>query len=254
MFYVNLVNASASLITVDFATSDGTATASVDYSPTNGTLTFNPGDTNQMIIVPVYFNTNLPTLKTFTVNLSNPVNAALGDRAGTATINETSPLAPVVAPVSNRTIHAETTLSFTATATNLNNDPMLFSLDPGAPAAAVIGPTNGLFSWTPADADVGSHAITIRATDTSNALSGAATFTVTVVPRPTITSVQISGGQVSLAWSAIPGDSYQLQSNTNLTGVWTNVPGAVSATNTIATTIDSSSLVASRFYRIVVLP
>lgn len=254
VFNVALMDASTNPITVDFATSDGTAIAGLDYSPTNGTLTFNPGDTNQTITVPVFFNTNLPALKTFTVNLSNPVNAALGDNAGTVTINETSPLAPVVAPVSNQTVHAQITLSFIATATNLNDDPMLFSLDPGAPAAAVIGPTNGLFTWTTADADVGSHSITIRATDTSNTLSGAATFSVTVVPRPTISSIHISGGQVSLGWSAIPGDSYQLQSNTNLTGVWTNVPGVTSATNSIATKIDFSGLVISRFYRVVVLP
>jgi hypothetical protein len=136
----------------------------------------------------------------------------------------------------------------------LNNDPMLFSLDPGAPPAAVIGPTNGLFSWTTADTNIGSASITVRATDTSNALSGTWTFTVTVVPRPTITSIQVSTGQISLAWTAIPGNSYQLQSATNLPGIWTNVPGNVIATNMIATTVDSSSLNNNRFYRVVVLP
>ena len=254
VFNVNLINASANPINVDFATCDGTAVSNVDYSPTNGTLTFNPGDTNQIITVPVYFNTNLPSLKTFTLNLSNPVNAALGDNSGSVAINEISPLAPVVALVSNQTIHAQTTLTFTATATNVNKDPMLFSLDPGAPAAAAIGPTNGIFTWTPADADVGSYSITIRATDTSNALSGATTFSVIVVPRPTITFIHVGGSHVNLAWSAIPGDSYQLQSATSLTAAWTNVPGTVSATNTIATTVDFSPLAADRFYRIIVLP
>jgi len=177
----------------------------------------------------------------------------LGNSAGTATINEINPLAPVIAPLSNATIHAEMTLSFYVSATNLDHDPMVFSLAPGAPPAAAIGSTNGFFSWTTADTNVGVYTISVKATDTSNGLSGTQSFTVTVVHRPAITSIQFAGNHVNLTWTAIPGDSYLLQSTTNLTAAWTNEPGTVHATNTLATKGDFINSVSSRYYRIAVL-
>ena len=42
---VTLSAVSALDVTVDFATSDGTATAGSDYTATNGTVTISPGDT-----------------------------------------------------------------------------------------------------------------------------------------------------------------------------------------------------------------
>jgi hypothetical protein len=132
---------------------------------------------------------------------------------------------------------------------------VLFSLDPGAPTNAVIGSTNGFFSWTPGDANIGVYAITVRATDSIiPSLSGTWTFTVTVVPRPTFTSSLISGNQVSLAWSAISGDAYQVQTATSLLGTWSGVPGNVHATNSIATKTVSFGPGTRRFYRVLVLP
>ena len=256
VFTVSLSDTNANVVSVNFATADGTAMSPADYAATNGTLTFNPGDSNQTIAVSVNFGSNAPTLRTFTLALSNPMNAALGASNAVGTINEINPLAPVVTAISNRTIHARTTLTIAVTATNTNNDPMLFSLDPGAPTNAIIGATNGQFSWTTADSDIGLHSITVRATDSNfSTLSGAATFSVSVVPRPAISSIKVSGGQVTLMWSALSGDTYRLQSRTNLVlGSWLTVPGDITATNTTAVKVDSTNLVAARFYRIVVLP
>src|SRR5438552_11667130 len=39
--------------TVDFTTVDGTALAALDYQPTLGTLTFNDGDSFQIITIPI---------------------------------------------------------------------------------------------------------------------------------------------------------------------------------------------------------
>ena len=256
IFTVSLSDTNANVVSVDFATVDGSAVSPADYAATNGTLTFNPGDSNQVVTVPVNFSSNAPAGRTFIFTLSNPVNAALGTNNAIGTINEINPIAPVIAAISNRTIHARTMLSLVVTATNANNDPMSFSLDPGAPTNATIGATNGLFSWSPADTDLGLHSITIRAIDSNfPALSGYVTFTVNVVPRPAISSIKVSGGQVTLVWSAIPGDGYRLQSRTNLVvGNWMTVPGDVTATNVTAMKVDSTNLVATRFYRVVVLP
>ena len=89
IFTVSLSAPSAQPITVAFSTADGTAIAGTDYTSTSGTLTFAPGQTSQLVTVPLIKNTlfGLPT-KTFTLNLSNPTNAVVLNGQGTATIVE----------------------------------------------------------------------------------------------------------------------------------------------------------------------
>jgi hypothetical protein len=57
-------------------------------------------------------------------------------------------------------------LTFTATATDAENDEIVFSLDAGAPNGAMIDAGTGVFTWTPtSDQGPGSYHITVRATD-----------------------------------------------------------------------------------------
>lgn len=85
-FTVTLSEPSASPITVDFATADGTATAGTDYTATSGTLTFIPGDTSETITVTVAGDTVSEPDETFFVNLGNATNATIGDAQATGTI------------------------------------------------------------------------------------------------------------------------------------------------------------------------
>jgi len=75
---VNLNAASANTITVDYATSNGTATAGSDYTSTSGTLTFAPNETSKTISVPIINDTADEDDETFSATLSNPTNATLG--------------------------------------------------------------------------------------------------------------------------------------------------------------------------------
>ena len=52
-FTVTLSPAATLPVTVDWATSDGTATAGADYTAGNGSLTFNTGDESKTITVTV---------------------------------------------------------------------------------------------------------------------------------------------------------------------------------------------------------
>lgn len=52
-FTVTLSSAGNVATTVDFVTENGTVSASSDYQPASGTLTFNPGDLTKTITVPV---------------------------------------------------------------------------------------------------------------------------------------------------------------------------------------------------------
>ena len=73
-------------VTVDFTTADGSATAGVDYIPTNGTVTFAPGETSKSIAVLVLGDFNHETDETFFINLSHPVHTVLVSTQGIGTI------------------------------------------------------------------------------------------------------------------------------------------------------------------------
>lgn len=73
-------------VTVDFATADGSAIAGEDYAPTAGTLTLPAGVTTARVSVPVVGDILVEPNETFTVVLSNPVNASIVAGTGTGTI------------------------------------------------------------------------------------------------------------------------------------------------------------------------
>ena len=78
---------SAKIVSVHFATVDGTATAATsDYVTASGTLTFNPGQTAANVDVTVNGDTAIEPDETLTVNLSGPVNATVADGSASGTI------------------------------------------------------------------------------------------------------------------------------------------------------------------------
>ncbi|MEM8960297.1 MAG: Calx-beta domain-containing protein [Acidobacteriota bacterium] len=86
VFDVSLGCASPATTRIDFLTADGTATAGSDYEARFGTLTFAPGELTQQVTVPVFGDTVPESDETFFLELTNPVNAAVGIGRGTATI------------------------------------------------------------------------------------------------------------------------------------------------------------------------
>jgi hypothetical protein len=86
VFQVSVTPVSGLETTVDFATSDGTATAPGDYLASSGTITIPAGFSNGPIFVEVVGDTLHEPDETFQVDLSNPVNATIGDAQATATI------------------------------------------------------------------------------------------------------------------------------------------------------------------------
>ncbi len=74
---VTLSPASSGTVTVDYATSDITADAGMDYTATSGTLNFMPGETSKTITVTVLNDTVYEIEERFRVTLSNPTGAAL---------------------------------------------------------------------------------------------------------------------------------------------------------------------------------
>ena len=91
-FVVSLDRVSTLTVTVDYATSDGTATAGQDYTATSGTLTFNPGDAAKSINVALLDDAIDDGGETMTVILSNASNARIADATATGTIENADPL------------------------------------------------------------------------------------------------------------------------------------------------------------------
>ena len=90
-FAVTLSRAAGATVTVDYATSDGTATAGADYREATGTLSFAPGETAKTVSVAVIEDGHDEGEEIFTLTLSNASggNAWLSDATATGAIENT---------------------------------------------------------------------------------------------------------------------------------------------------------------------
>jgi chitinase len=87
-FTVSLANASAFPVTVDWAASDATATAGIDFTAAGGTVSFVPGATSAEAVVDVTGDTAAELNETFAVTLTNPSGASVADATGIGTITD----------------------------------------------------------------------------------------------------------------------------------------------------------------------
>ena len=132
---------------MNFATSDGTATAPANYAATNGTLAWAPGDSSaRSITIPVHYAAGYFGNLNFTVTLSGvTTNAALGTpAAATVTILETDLAAanyPPVADSQSLSVVENIPVAITLTGHDKDNDPLTFTV--------VRPPTHGSLSGTP---------------------------------------------------------------------------------------------------------
>ena len=88
VFEVSLSAPSAQRVTVDVATADDTAVAPDDYVTTHARVSFEPGQTvdSATVRVPVAADVRDEADETFTVELSRPTEAMIGDGQGRGTI------------------------------------------------------------------------------------------------------------------------------------------------------------------------
>ena len=98
LFPLRLASPSCQTVTVDVATSGGSALVGVDYLPVSSTtITFPPGVTEQFVSVPVLGDALIEPDETFSVLLTNAFNATIGNGIGLGTIiNDDSNYPPTV--------------------------------------------------------------------------------------------------------------------------------------------------------------
>lgn len=87
-FTVRLSGASASAVTVGYATANQTATAGSDYQAASGTLSFAPGTLSRTVAVNVLGDTAVEPDETFALDLGGAVGANLADGQGVGTISD----------------------------------------------------------------------------------------------------------------------------------------------------------------------
>ena len=91
-FTVTLNRAETERLTVDYATSDGSAQAGVDYAAARGTLTFAPGETEKTVEVTVLDDSLDEGEETLTLTLSRASGAVIADATATGTIVNSDPV------------------------------------------------------------------------------------------------------------------------------------------------------------------
>ncbi|MEO7297127.1 MAG: phosphodiester glycosidase family protein [Verrucomicrobiota bacterium] len=163
--------------------------------------------------------------------------------------------APTLAAISNTTINAGSMLTFTNSASDsdIPAQTVTFSLDPGAPAGASVGPTSGVFTWTaPTSLTTTTNAVVVRVTDNgSPPLSATRGFNIVVIAPPRSDSMTTSNGMVQLTWSVYPGKTYRLQFKNDFNETaWTEVPGDIVASGATLSFTDNVSASPKRFYRL----
>ncbi|WP_323002844.1 retention module-containing protein [Denitromonas sp.] len=211
-FTVTLSNPSASTVTVDYASANGTAVAGApgagDYDTVGGTLSFAPGVTTQTITVNINNDTIYEISEQFAIDLSNPTGGAvIGDGQGIGTIRDDGtggppgtdndiPAVSISGPVLVN--EAAGTLTYTVSLTNPSDHPVTVD----------VATANG----------------TAQAGSDYTALSQSLTF------APGVTSQTVTVNIVNDSPAVYEGAE-------NYTVALSNVGGAVIGTGSVTTTI-----------------
>ena len=137
---VSLSAASGKIVTVDYATADGTAVAPGDYTATSGSLEFTPGDTSKQVPVTIISDTADEDDETFTFTLSGEDNATLATASATVTIGDNPTLSVADVEIDEDAGTATFTVSLDA--------PGVFELTVGYATADVTAKAPGDYTAT----------------------------------------------------------------------------------------------------------
>ncbi len=188
----NLSAPSGQTVTVDYATSDGSATQPGDYTTATGTLTFNPGEQTKTFAFPLTNDTTYELDETLDLALSNATNVMLGTPA-TATLTILDDDGPVV--------------TFSAATYSTNEIPGTATITVNLSKPVIAGETVTVnYSTSNGTATAGSDYTSASGTLTFNPGEDTKTFTVTVAGDAAYEADET----VNLALSITAGDNATL--------------------------------------------
>ena len=169
--------ATGNLISLNYATANGTASAGSDYTSGSNSISFAAGETSKTITVNVLDDSIAESSETFTVSLSNVTGASVADGTGTGTITDNdTPTVSVSSPSITEGSQIEFTVSLSNTSAStvsftpiLSNGTATIGTDTSASSSLQVS-TDGGSSWS-----LVSGAVTIAAGQTSVKLRIAST-------------------------------------------------------------------------------
>ena len=181
-----------------------------------------------------------PGIETFQVNSFDYTEAPVVNRA------------PVLTHIPDPVVPAGVLVTFTALASDPDNNALAFSLDPGSPAGATIDSTTGAFSWNPPVTGISSVTpVTIRVTDNGTPpQSVAQVVNVEVIAGPAMISARPTNGVVNVSWHSAPGKHYQIQYKNEIEdAAWQALGGNFTASALISIQVDTTTNT-HKFYRV----
>jgi DNA-binding beta-propeller fold protein YncE len=135
---VSLSGASSSPVTVQYATSDGTALAGTDYTAQSGTVTFAPGQTSRLIPLVTLYDATPPANDSFNVSLSNPSGATIAN--GNAVVTITPPTLPQLTVGNTSAIEGDPTAHY--------RGPAVWGTSTARFGPVTIGPDGNIYTAT----------------------------------------------------------------------------------------------------------
>ncbi len=122
VFTVSLSGPAQQPVTVQYSTTDGTASSPSDYSSiSGGLLTFDPGVTSLPVPVNINGDTTPEPDETFTVNLNAPQNATISNGSGTGTLlNDDAGATPTPTVTPSPTPSGTDSVQFSSTSYSVN--------------------------------------------------------------------------------------------------------------------------------------
>jgi DNA-binding beta-propeller fold protein YncE len=108
---VTLSAPSPTIVTVNYTTADGTATAPGDYTAESGTVTFAPGQTLRLILLVINYESKMDGQETFSVVLSNATTGAT-ILTGTTIVTIVDPSWPQLSIANTSAIEGDTTAHY----------------------------------------------------------------------------------------------------------------------------------------------
>lgn len=153
-FTVRLSNTIDQPVTVNYATANGTASAGIDYDAVSGVITFDPGETEQTITVPIHGDLTDELDETILLNLSDATGATIPDAQAIGTIindERTVSIGDVTVTEPNGgTIAANFTVTLSAPSTH--QVVVTYTAAPGSATANTdYTPVTGTFTFAPGE-------------------------------------------------------------------------------------------------------
>ncbi len=228
-------------VTVQYATSDGTAVDGTDYTGDSGTLTFTTSQTSQTVSVTTTADTDFDD-EDFTLTLSSPTNALLLDAEAIGTINDTTNQPPKFpAATATRDVDEDTpanrNVGDPVAATDGNDDQLTYTLGgTDEDSFTIVSSSGQLRTKVALDyEDKASYTVSVTATDPDDATGSVTVFidvnnldeagTVTLAPEA------LMGTAVTATLDDpdgnITGESWSWQRSEDKNS-WTTISGAAS--------------------------